>query len=514
MKDNNQDIQDTITIGDNFYAKGDYEKAFESYRHAALNGSGEAAFKLAQMYEKGIGIEVNASSAKQWYFVAAKNGYKDAKKQLTEAKLIKKEEKTEEPKKGTPAIAEQPKAEDTRSAEEIQKIVADFLTDWERAKKDEDIFIIDYYRDNLPNTHPMYPELCSLFDKLREKELAEMMAKPYMYSIDKIKRLLTANIITKQDLLDRGLITEGTWNALMQDQDHQLPRFYDIWYNETYPLHENSTDVYFLGWTPGKTCLLMGLCGAEGRGILCSGDRNGAGLFKEYLENRLVPPANGCNIVLNAYLTDYQKNINLIDIIGHQFIGTVFSKGHKILDDEKWIYLRNPNRKSLLLLIDCALKEDSVIWKYMETFRDEKGDILYRPRKAQLSLTEIYMRYINLFSKPENKEIMDKVDSIHFVVTQVDLIGKTHEEQLRKARNLVQTHYRSLVEAVKAYCRQTKRINASTGFDPCVFTYSLGKFYVGDVYEYNVNPSIEFINILGGIATGNKNGQLNKYILH
>ena len=513
MKDNNQDIQDTITIGDNFYAKGDYEKAFESYRHAALNGNGEAAFKLAQMYEKGIGIEVNASSAKQWYFVAAKKGYKDAKKQLTEAKLIKKEEKTEEPKKETPAIAEPPKVEDTRSAEEIQKIVSDSLTDWEKMKQDEDIFIIGYYRDNLPNTHPMYPELCSLFDKLREKELAEMMAKPYMYSTEKLDLLWRANIITKQDLFDRGLITERTWNALTQDYS-QLPNFQmiinEIWNRETYPLHENNTDIYFLGSTPGKTCLLMGLCGAEGRGIQFNDYRAGVSAFQGCLNSMRVPSSNYRNIVLNAYLANYKTNINLIDIVSNYFT-RVPSNLHWAFDSK---LMCNLNKKSLLLLIDCTLKCDTIIYQYMEKYRDTQGNIQSRLKKVEIPLTEIYMRYINLFSKSENKEIMDKVDSIHFVVTQVDLIGNTHEEQLRKAHNLMQTHYRSLVEAVKTYCRQTKRINASTGFDPCVFTYSLGKFYVGNLYEYDVNPSIEFINILGGIATGNKNGQLNKYILH
>ena len=68
----NNDIQDTITIGDNFYAKSDFKNAFDCYRNAALDGSGEAAFKLGEMYEYGIFVKQDDKIARQWYFIAAR----------------------------------------------------------------------------------------------------------------------------------------------------------------------------------------------------------------------------------------------------------------------------------------------------------------------------------------------------------------------------------------------------------------------------------------------------------
>ncbi len=71
----NNDIQDTITIGDNFYTKGDFKNAFDCYRNAALDGSGEAAFKLGEMYEYGIFVKQDDKIARQWYFIAARKDY-------------------------------------------------------------------------------------------------------------------------------------------------------------------------------------------------------------------------------------------------------------------------------------------------------------------------------------------------------------------------------------------------------------------------------------------------------
>ncbi|MCR4560858.1 MAG: hypothetical protein K5685_12340 [Bacteroidales bacterium] len=74
--------QETLEIGDNYYASGDYKNAFNSYTDAATKGNGDAAYKLGQMYEKGIYVKRDFKAAMQWYVIAAGKGHEKAKKRM------------------------------------------------------------------------------------------------------------------------------------------------------------------------------------------------------------------------------------------------------------------------------------------------------------------------------------------------------------------------------------------------------------------------------------------------
>jgi tetratricopeptide (TPR) repeat protein len=53
---------------------GHYEKALEEFEQAAANGDPNALVEIGEMYEFGIGVEVNKIIAKDWYLKAAANG--------------------------------------------------------------------------------------------------------------------------------------------------------------------------------------------------------------------------------------------------------------------------------------------------------------------------------------------------------------------------------------------------------------------------------------------------------
>ncbi len=59
--------------------------AFLFQKSLAESGNAEAQFKLAGMYEDGIGTEVDLTSARQWYQKAADNNYPQA---LVKVKFI------------------------------------------------------------------------------------------------------------------------------------------------------------------------------------------------------------------------------------------------------------------------------------------------------------------------------------------------------------------------------------------------------------------------------------------
>jgi TPR repeat protein len=56
----------------------DYGRIVDLYKRAAAQGHAKASFELAQMYEKGVGVQKDINRAIQLYTVAAKAGYADA----------------------------------------------------------------------------------------------------------------------------------------------------------------------------------------------------------------------------------------------------------------------------------------------------------------------------------------------------------------------------------------------------------------------------------------------------
>ena len=97
---NANDIEDILRFGNECYAKGEYQKALDSYSSAAIEGSGDAAFKLGDMYIDGIGVRPDTKMARDWYIAAARNGRKDADKKVKDiraGKLVAKAVDVEEP---------------------------------------------------------------------------------------------------------------------------------------------------------------------------------------------------------------------------------------------------------------------------------------------------------------------------------------------------------------------------------------------------------------------------------
>ena len=58
--------------------RGDYAKALSEYRRAAQGGIPYAQYRLARLYDKGLGTAASAEEAARWYQAAADGNYPDA----------------------------------------------------------------------------------------------------------------------------------------------------------------------------------------------------------------------------------------------------------------------------------------------------------------------------------------------------------------------------------------------------------------------------------------------------
>ena len=384
------------------------------------------------------------------------------------------------------------------------------LNEWEEVKRSDDLFLVDDYRDNHPSS-PFINEVNGLFYRLRDELLVKMKENPSEYDKEFVLKLINADIFTKWQLEDEDLITEDSWRILTEVDRSLFPDI-QLFFNEDPDIEteEGCTDVYLFG-TPGtgKTCLLMGLTGANGQGYTLNMKVQGgpyAAALQEYVSAGLTPGSTFGNFVtsINGEVIEQTKRnnyiyhrINLIEMSGEEFALRIADNKEVSLSNMgtgATNLLSNNNRKVFFIIVDAT--KDQVKIEYNDAFAN--------PRKKYLSQLTILNKFVSLFELAANQEIMKKVDAIHFVVTKADVLGCDRNEREMKARELLLNKYSAPVEQLKKYCRKTKRINYSKNYRPYVYAFSLGKFYLGDIFSFDKNDSLSIIDVIREVTAGEK----------
>ena len=343
-----------------------------------------------------------------------------------------------------------------------------------------------------------------------------MRENPSEYSKDDVEKLINADIFTRWQLEDEELITDESWEKLQLDRD-LFPNIQDYQSEDpSIQAASGCTDIYLFG-TPGtgKTCLLMGLTGANGsrdsRGqsyTLNMKTQGGAyaSALQQYVNAGLTPGRTFGKFVttINGQVNEVDRRgnvlnhrINLVEMSGEEFALRIADSKEVSLSNMgtgATNLLSNENRKVFFIIVDSSKEKVKV--EYIEQVKDAEGNVIdERIRKKYIWQLDILNKFVSLFELPENQEIMKRVDAIHFVVTKADMLGDRNVRK-EKARDLLLSKYSGPVEQLKNYCRQTKRINYSTGYRPQVFTFSLGQFYLGDVFTFDNSETIQIVDTI------------------
>lgn len=404
-----------------------------------------------------------------------------------------------------------------KHAEEARSALGE-ISQWELVKRKRDLFEVDDYRDNHPYSVFKY-EIDNLYYELRDEELKKMKACPTEYSKDDVEKFIAADIFKLWDFIDNELLTEESWEILQQGRDE----FPDIaQYQVEDPnlkAPENCTDIYLFG-TPGtgKTCLLMGLTGANGRGYTLNMKVQGgeyASALQEYVRAGITPGRTYGQFVtvINGKVNETDKKgnvvnhpINLVEMSGEEFaLRIADAKGVTLADMGTGAtnLLRNQNQKAFFIIVDPTRLKVKV--EYRVERKDPMGNVIgYDIRTKWVSQLDILNKFVSLFELEENQEIMKKVDAIHFVVTKADTLGETDKERQRKAKEILLDIYEGPVQQLKDYCRRSKRVNYSTNYNPYVFTFSLGNFYLGDVFNFNNAETLQIVESIRSLTSGMK----------
>jgi hypothetical protein len=389
---------------------------------------------------------------------------------------------------------------------------------WDEVKRQGDIIAIKDYMDNYP-TSPFIREARNKYNILKDEVLDDMKESPSDYTIGRLQPLFDAGIFTKDELMDEGLITEHSWEMLTNLDRDMFPKI-DQTPNPNIKAPEGCTDIFFFG-TPstGKTCLLMGLAGANGNGyelkLVGPGGQYIADLTI-YANNGITPSSTFGSFVtvINGTITEEKSgryinhNINLVEMSGEEFALKIAQNPENKVSFENMgtgatKLLMNDNRKVFFIIVDPT--KLMIPFKFLKDVLDAEGNVVDREiRKVYISQNIILNKLTALFTLPENQKIMERVDAIHFIVTKADTLGDARSGRNNAAREKLNADYKGAVTQLKNYVRQSQRINASTDFKVQAYTFSLGRFYLGDVFELDNTDTTELIETIRDVTFGHK----------
>lgn len=381
------------------------------------------------------------------------------------------------------------------------------IVEWNNVKLTNDIFRINNYIHDNPNT-PFKNQAQVKLVKLKQVEIELMRTKKNTYEVARLLRLLGEKIFSDEELITEGVMTKTVLDLLLRhDINADLPDIRQAIENSRAECKEGYTDVFFFGVpSTGKTCVLMGMSRSNSLHInLASGGGDYAAALQQYTDFGMTVPRTPGTFVttLEATISSAADQgravhkINLIEMSGEEFAFGIANNPDRIFTFEHMgtgatQLLRNDNRKVFFLIIDPTANVVRINREV--TVNDGSDEVSGQPithvelQYCVVNQRTLIQKMVDLFTDPSNAEIMKKVDSIHIIMTKSDTLGNPVERE-EKALGIFQQRFsgdilKPLIDLCEEY-----NINSRTKFHPNLYTFSLGTFYVGGLYEYEQTDS-------------------------
>ena len=393
----------------------------------------------------------------------------------------------------------------------IEKATAmlEALDEWMIVRDSGDISFVFQYIRKRPESPYIDKAYCLLMD-LKHQEICRMRREPNRYDVSRLLYLVQLGIFTVDELISEGVMTENVWNTLNNiDVKNDLPDIYEAMQESKVECSEGSTDVYFFGLPfTGKTCILQGMLSTSSLLLdLASSSGPYAEALRQYTDCGIVVPCTPDDFVttLKAKIitgghTPIERNVNFVEMSGNHFLNMVKDYGeHFKTEDNEDIanLLHNDNRKVFFLIIDPTINNIKLNREYDE-YDEQAGEKIHRLKYVVLSQKIFMQKIVNIFQDPANSDIMRKVDSIHIIITKADTLGEQLQRR-EKALDYFNNHYAmNIVPSLTKVCRDYN-INSNSDYRPKLFSFSLGKFYVGGLYEYDATDSELLVNAISEV---------------
>ena len=380
------------------------------------------------------------------------------------------------------------------------------LDEWMIVRDSGDISFVFQYIRKRPESPYIDKAYCLLMD-LKHQEICRMRHEPNRYDVSRLLYLVQLGIFTVDELISEGVMTENVWNTLNSiDVKNDLPDIYEAMKKSKVECQDGCIDVYLWGLpSTGKTCILQGLLSSSSLLLdLTSSGGSYAEALRQYTDYGMASPRtldDSVTTLKTTIITDghtpIKYNVNFVEMSGHHILDMVEDNSeHSKEENNSDIanLLHNDNRKVFFLIIDPTINNIKLNREYDE-YDEQTGEKIHKLKYAVVNQKILMQKIVNIFQDPANSDIMRKVDSIHIIITKADTFGERLQRG-EKALDYFNDHYginvtQPLVDLCEKY-----HINCNSNFRPKLFTFSLGKFYVGGLYEYDPIDSELLINTI------------------
>ena len=390
----------------------------------------------------------------------------------------------------------------------IEKATAmlEVLDEWMIVRDSGDISFVFQYIRKRPESPYIDKAYCLLMD-LKHQEICRMRREPNRYDVSRLLYLVQLGIFTVDELISEGVMTENIWNTLnSMDVKNDLPDIYEAMQESKVECQDGCIDVYLWGLpSTGKTCILQGLLSSSSLLLdLTSSGGSYAEALRQYTDYGMASPCtldDSVTTLKTTIITDghtpIKYNVNFVEMSGHHILDMVEDNSeHSKEENNSDIanLLHNDNRKVFFLIIDPTINNIKLNREYDE-YDEQTGEKIHRLKYVVFNQKIFMQQIVNIFQDPANSDILRKVDSIHIIITKADTFGERLQRG-EKALDYFNDHYginvtQPLVDLCEKY-----HINCNSNFRPKLFTFSLGKFYVGGLYEYDPIDSELLINTI------------------
>lgn len=387
--------------------------------------------------------------------------------------------------------------------------------EWNEIKQSGDIFLVKDYMDKHPENEND-GEIVAVYEQIRQKLLAEMKTDPTRFSETYVRACIKAGILTREQMVSEGLATYNIFDKLAGNR--VLPDILQYTARPGFVAKEGRTDIYFFGVpASGKTGLLMGLTKAENYGFTINHIEQGgpyavslrhyaeAGVMPICTPGKYVTSING-RIVEKRDNHDVMHHVNFVEMSGDEFVhgiigGETPPSVAEMRGGAKEL-LSNTNKKVFFIVVDPTM-ENMEYTHYQDVYNEDGCIIGIESKKVYVNQRTYLSKFLDWLDAESNKGLMKNVEAIHFIVTKADTMGETKEERNKKAHELLWDMYPELVQKLVSLCKKA-RLNRTTDGKPCIFTFSLGKFYLGNTFEYDSKDSLYLVDALRHMTQGTK----------
>lgn len=391
------------------------------------------------------------------------------------------------------------------------------IVEWNSVKNTNDVFTINDYVRNNPGT-PFKQQAHIMIMGLKQEEIRLMKTCPNGYEVNRLIRLLNDNITSEQELINAKVMT-ATVLATLRDTNvnTDLPDIRKAIESSKAECLDGYTDVFFFGVpSTGKTCVLMGMSRSNSLNInLASGGGDYAAALQQYTDVGVtVPPTPGTFVTtLEATISSRANTVsvhkvNLVEMSGEEFaFGIANNPDHVFTFEDMGSgateLLRNNNRKVFFLIIDPTANVVRINREIVDGYDEETRTPIKHLEHCVVNQRTLIQKMVNLFQNKGNADIMKKVDSIHIIMTKSDTLGNAVERE-EKAYKIFQEKFGGdILEPLIELCKEYT-INTQTRFRPKLYTFSLGTFYVGGLYEYEQTDSNRLVKAIRNSTQGLK----------